>query len=296
MRTLKGAIPPMITPFKENGGIDFEAHSHNIAYWNDCQLGGLLVLGSNSEAVFLSKKEKLELLKMTVSMADTSYPILIGSGMESTIETIRLTNEAAEHGAQAALIITPHFYQSAMTDRALINHFLTLANQCDIPILIYNVTKFTGVNVSTTVIEILSQHPNIIGMKDSSGNLSQLIQLQAATADQDFQVLTGTASIWLPALALGVEAAIMALANCAAKACVQLQQGFQAGKANVTDDYRRLIAVNQLVTAGMGIPALKYACDLMGLKGGQVRQPLQSLAEVGKQIVENTLRQAKLIA
>ena len=296
MLTLKGAIPPMITPFKENGAIDFEAHSHNVAYWNECQLGGLLVLGSNSEAVFLSKKEKLELLKMTVSLADTSYPILVGSGMESTLETIRLTNDAATHGAQAALIITPHFYQSAMTDRALIDHFLTLADQCDIPILIYNVTKFTGINVSTAVVKILSQHPNIIGMKDSSGNLSQLIQLQAATTGEDFQVLTGTASVWLPALEMGVEAAIMALANCAPKACVQLQQDYLAGKTHVTNDYRQLVVVNHLVTAGMGVPALKHACDLMGLKGGHLRKPLQPLTEAGKQTVEDTLRQAKLIA
>lgn len=294
MLTFNGVIPPMITPFAVNGQIDYAAHEHNVNYWNQCQLGGLLVLGSNSEAVYLDDSEKLELIGRTVQWANSDYPILVGTGMESTISTIRLTNKAAAKGAHAALIITPHYYKSRMNDAAIIQHFTEIADQSDIPVLIYNVTKYTGINVSLQAIQTLSQHPNIIGMKDSSGSIGQLVQLQQV-ASYAFQVMTGTAAIWLPALQLGVKAAIMALANCAPKACVRLQQAIATNPEHAEAIYRKLVPVNQMVTAGFGIAGLKHACDLMGLKGGYVRKPLQPLSEDGKSTMEKALRSSGLI-
>ncbi len=287
--TFKGVIPPMITPFHENGKIDFEAHTYNVNRWSGAGLGGMLVMGSNSEAVFLSENEKLDLVKITVDNTPEDFAVLAGTGMESTIGTIDLTNKVAAKGAVGALVLTPNFYKGHMTDGALIAHFTEVADQTAIPILIYNVPKYTGINVSKKVVAELSQHPNITGMKDSSGNIGQLVQLQAIAAD-DFQILTGTASIWLPALQLGVEAAIMALANCAPEACVRVQSLYEAGEWKAAEDlYRLLVPVNHAVTAGFGIAGLKYACASNGYESGFVRSPLSELSNGQKEELDAIL-------
>ena len=274
---LKGAIPPMITPFQSDGRMDLEAHIYNLKKWNEVSLGGYLVLGSNSEAVYLSEQEKLQLIEATVQHAAEGRPIIAGTGMESTIETIRLTNKAAALGAQAALLLTPFYYKAKMSEHAIIHHFLSIAEHSDIPIMLYNVTKFTGINVSSRVVTEVSAHPNIIGMKDSSGNIGQLIHFQKA-AMNDFQVLTGTASIWYPALSLGVEAAVMALANCAPKECVQIQEWYEAGRLEEAKAlYRRMVPLNSAVTGTFGIAGLKYICELAGFRSGAVRSPLGEL-------------------
>ncbi len=275
----KGVIPPMITPFTKEGALDLDAHIHNLEKWNEIALGGYLVLGSNSETAYLSEEEKLELIKTTVRHARKSRPVIAGTGLESTIETIRLTNKAAELGADAALLLTPYYYIGKMTDAALIEHFLMVAKAVDIPIMLYNVPKFTNVNVSSKVVTEISAHPNIIGMKDSTGNIAQLIQFQKAAQD-GFQIMTGTASIWYPALTLGVEAAVMALANCAAPECVQIQEYYKAGRLEEAEAlYRRMVPLNAAVTGTFGIAGLKYACDRVGLKGGAVRSPLAPLSK-----------------
>lgn len=275
--SFKGAIPPMITPFQADGRLDLDAHIFNIKKWNEVSLGGYLVLGSNSEAAYLSEQEKLNLIEATVMHAREGRPVIAGTGMESTLETIRLTNKAAALGAHAALLLTPFYYKGKMNDGAIIHHFLKIADDSDIPIMLYNVTKFTGINVSSRVVTEISAHPNIIGMKDSSGNIGQLIHFQEA-AQGDFQVMTGTASVWYPALSLGVTAAVMALANCAPKECVQIQELYEAGRLEEAKAlYRRMVPLNTAVTGAFGIAGLKYVCEKAGFRGGAVRSPLSEL-------------------
>lgn len=291
---IKGVLPPTVTPFTAEGEVDYAANLRNVKRWNERGLGGYVVLGSNSEAVYLTEKEKLRLIEDTAENAATGYFIIAGTGMESTRETIHLTNEAAKAGAQAALIITPFYYAGKMTDRALIEHFTRIADAVSIPILIYNVTKFTHINVSPAVIAELSRHPNIIGMKDSSGSVPQLVQYQAA-ADPSFQVLVGTASAWYPGLTMGVTAGIMALANCAPDECVEIQQLFDEGKhAEAEALYRRMFPVNQAVTATYGVAGLKYACACRGISGGYVRSPLLDLEDEERKVIDKILEQAGL--
>ncbi|RPI20420.1 MAG: dihydrodipicolinate synthase family protein [Acidobacteria bacterium] len=274
---IRGVIPPVITPFKENGDIDFNAHVRNIESWNACSLAGYLALGSNSEAVYLTTEEKIELLQVTAKSAAPGRIILAGTGAESTRETISLTNEAARAGAQAALVLTPFYYWTRMTEPALIAHFTQLADAADIPVLLYNVPKFTHLNISRRAVEVLSQHPNIIGMKDSSGDVAQLASFQSVIP-AGFNLAVGTASAWYPALALGVTTGILALANCCPKECVEVQRLWEAGRNQEAQDlYRRLLPVNTAVTATFGIAGLKFAADLLGFRGGTVRSPLQEL-------------------
>ncbi|MGI6585876.1 MAG: dihydrodipicolinate synthase family protein [Lutisporaceae bacterium] len=292
---IKGVIPPMITPFKENGDVDYRLHASNVERWNNANLAGYLVLGSNSETVYMNEEEKLELIRITVETARKDRLIFAGTGMESTRETIKLTNKAARLGAHAALVLTPFYYGSKMNDEALIRYFTEVADSSDIPILIYNVTKFTHVNISANAVEVLSRNPNIIGMKDSSGDVPQLVKF-ISVVPEDFNLMVGTASSWYPALTLGINAGIMALANCSPNECALVQEYYEKGQIEKAKDaYTRIFPVNTAVTATYGIAGLKYACTLAGYEGGYVRKPLLELKDNEKEDIRNILSRARLI-
>lgn len=292
---LKGVMPPMITPFKEHGDVDYEGFVANIKKWNETGMTGYLVLGSNSETVYLSEEEKLELVRLAAENKKEDKFLLVGSGMESLRETIKLTNEAAKLGAQVALVLTPNYYNAAMTSEALINYFTQLADNSDIPILIYNVPKFTHINIKPDAVAELSRHPNIIGMKDSSGDMPQMATWKRIVPE-DFNLLVGTASAWFPALALGVKGSILALANCNPNECVEVQDLFDKGNwEEARELYQRMFPVNGAVTGAYGIPGLKYVCDKLGYVGGNVRTPLMPVKESAKAELDEILKKAQII-
>lgn len=293
---IKGVLPPMITPFKENGDVDYEKFADNINKWNNYDLAGYLVLGSNSETVFLTEEEKLKLIELTVKHRKAGKIVMAGTGMESTRETIALTNKAADLGADCAMILTPHYYGGKMNDEALINFFTDVADNVKIPVLIYNVTKFTHVNISPKAVGVLAKHPNIIGMKDSSGSIPQLINFKHAIGNEEFNLMVGTASAWYPALTIGIDGAIMALANCCPGECIEVQEQFEAGNLDEAREiYERVFPVNSAVTGKFGIAGLKYACDLLGFNGGFVRKPLLQLREEEKVELKDILAKAQVL-
>jgi 4-hydroxy-2-oxoglutarate aldolase len=292
---LKGVLPPMITPFKENGDVDYDAFVHNIQKWNNTKLAGNLVLGSNSETAYLNEEEKLELIKLAVENTVPDKHVIVGSGLESIRETIKLTNRAAKLGIKSALLLTPFYYSEKMNTVALVDYFTTIADNTDIPILIYNVPKFTHVNIGADAVARLSEHPNIIGLKDSSGDVPQLATFKRVTPD-DFNVLVGTAGAWYPALTLGIRAGIHALANCCPNECIEVQEYFEVGNwEEARNIYQRVFPVNTAVTGTYGIAGLKYACDLLGFKGGYVRSPLQALSDSEKAGLKKILTTARLL-
>jgi 4-hydroxy-tetrahydrodipicolinate synthase len=293
--SINGVIPPMLTPFKENGDVDYECHVRNLERWNQNRLCGYLVLGSNSEAAFLNEKEKLELIELTARHAKKERLVLAGTGMESVRETIRLTNRAADLGAHAALILTPSYYHEQMVDEALIGFFSEVADNVKIPVMIYNVTKFTHINISPKAVGVLSRHENIIGMKDSNGNVPQLVNFQSVIAE-DFNLMVGTAAAWYPALALGIKAGIFAVANCIPDECARVQEFFEDHQhAKAREIYRRIFPVNTALTATFGVGGLKYASQLLGYEGGTVRRPLMPLKEGEKEKLREILKAADLL-
>lgn len=293
---IKGVIPPMITPFNENDDVDYGKHVSNVQKWNEYDLAGYLVLGSNSETVYLTEEEKLKLVELTVKHRKEGKIIMVGTGMESTRETISLTNKAADLGADCALIVTPFYYGGKMNDEALINYYTEVADNVKIPVLIYNVTKFTHVNISPKAVSILSKHNNIIGMKDSSGSIPQLIEFKAVVDRNNFNLMVGTASAWYPALTLGVEASVMALANCCPGECIEVQKEYEAGNLEVARKiYERVFPVNSAVTGKYGIAGLKYVCDVLGFDGSLVRKPLLQLGEQDKINLVEILKEADII-
>lgn len=294
--SIQGAIPPMITPFTKEGDVDYEAHLHNLSRWNTFPLAGYLVLGSNSEAAYLNEEEKLELIRLSAEHAPKNRVIMAGTGLESTRETIKLTNKAARAGAHCALLLTPNYYADQMGDEAQLRYFTDVADNSDIPILIYNVTKYTHINISPRVVGQLSRHKNIIGMKDSSGSIPQLVQFKKEIDPSAFNLMVGTAAAWYPALDLGVQGAVMALANCAPRECADIQRLFDEGqRSEARALYERVFPINHALTATYGVAGLKYACDLLGFKGGYVRKPLLELSSEKKERIQALLIEGKLL-
>ncbi len=292
MEKLKGVLPPMITPFKENGDVDYEGFASNIQKWNQDKMAGYLVIGSNSETVYLSEEEKLQLVKLSVENAAPGRHVMAGTGLESARETIAFTNRCAALGAHSALVLTPFYYGGAMNSKAMVRYFTEVADHSDIPVLIYNVSKFTHVNIGADAVAELSRHPNIVGMKDSNGDVPQLATF-LRVADPSFQVMTGTFGAWFPALALGVTAIVSAMANCTPNEIAEVQELFEAGRMDEARDlYQRFFPVNAAVTGAYGIPGLKFATDYAGYTGGHVRNPLANSSQSDKEALTAILEKA----
>lgn len=290
---LAGIFPPIVTPFKKEE-VAYDYLVENINKWNNSGLKGFVLLGSNGENVFLSEAEKIEVVKTVIKSRAKDKIIIVGSGCESARETIYLTNRLAASGAQAALIVTPFYYGDKMNDEALIKYYTVVADNAEIPVLLYNVPKFTGVNINPGVLSALAKHPNIIGIKDSSGNVNQLGQY-LNEVDDNFNILVGTAGSLLGALTLGCKGGILALANIVPEKCVEIQQLIQAGKLSEARALQlRMIPVNHATTTTYGISGLKCAMDLLGYKGGETRLPLLPLKQEEKEKIRNILVKASL--
>ncbi len=292
---MEGVFPPMMTPFRENERVDYDMFARNIERWNREKLAGYVVLGSNSEASYLSEPEKLRLIRLTKESSKKERIVIAGTGLESARETVRFTQKAAGAGIDAALVLTPSYYIGQMTDKALIDHFSFVADHSPVPILIYNVPKFTHINVSLMVVKELSGHGNIVGIKDSRGDIGQLEEFRKV-APSRFHVMAGTASVWYPSLRFGVKAGILALSNFAGNLCARLQSLHELGESGEAEElHQRLLPVNAAVTAQYGVPGLKYAATLAGYEGGCVRRPLQPLDDNAKKEIREILTKAGIV-
>ena len=291
---LNGIFPPIPTPFiKEK--VAYDKLAANIQRWNTTGLKGFVVLGSNGEYVALSENEKRTVVKTVVESADDKMKIIAGTGCESTAETVRLTEDCAKLGSHAALVVSPHYYGGRMSEAALIQHYTIVADQSPIPILLYNVPKFTHLNLAAGLVARLSEHPNIIGLKDSSGNVIQLGEIINAAA-KNFNVLVGTAGVLFSGLTIGCVGGINALANVAPQQCVAILDLVKAKDLAAARQLQlKMIPVNQAVTAVYGVPGLKTAMDMLGYFGGAPRLPLLPSSKRERSEIEAILRKAELM-
>ena len=291
---LHGIFPPITTSFSK-GKVAYGKLVSNVERWNRTGLKGYVVLGSNGEYVYLSEKEKRAIVDTVVQAAADEMRVIAGTGCESTVETLRLTEDCAKLGAHAALVVTPHYYGGRMKEAALMKHFSELADHSPIPILLYNVPKFTHINMAAEFVARLAEHPNIIGLKDSSGNVIQLGEILNRVA-KDFNVMVGTAGVLFSALTIGCVGGVCALANVAPEECVKI---FDLVKADDLDSARELqlkmIQVNQAVTAIYGVPGLKAAMDMLGYYGGDPRLPLLPSSEQERSEIKDILQKADLL-
>lgn len=277
---LRGLIPPIPTPFDADGDLD-PAALESLVGTLEAQVDGLLVLGSNGEAVYLSEEERRLAVK-TARAAAPRQPLLVGTGAETTRLVIERNRQAAELGADYVLVLPPHYYKGMMTGEVLERHYRELADASPLPVLLYNMPAATGLSLSPGLVAELATHPNIVGLKDSSGHVGNLTEIMRRVP-ADFTVLTGNAPTLLAALSLGVEGGILAVANVAAGPYKTIIDLVGAGRWSEARDLQlRYNPLALAVTSGHGVPGLKAVMRLQGVSAGYPRAPLPDVSEAVK--------------
>jgi 4-hydroxy-2-oxoglutarate aldolase len=278
--SLAGIFPPIPTPFKSNEDIDFDHLQSNLERWNKEPLNGYVVGGSNGEFVFLTLDERVEVVRRARQLAPRDRLIIAGSGMESARETIAMTNRMAQVGADVALIVTPNYFKSRMTAAALERYYRQVADASPLPVMIYSVPPNTGLDMPAQAVIALAQHLNIIGIKDSGGDVTKIGLMAHETRDADFQIVAGSAGFLLGALSVGAVGCVPALGNIAGGKLAQLLEAFKQGDMETARAIQHpLVEANTAVTAHFGVPGLKAALDMLGYYGGPVRSPLMPLSD-----------------
>lgn len=287
MIKLQGIFPPIATPFDRNGDLYPAKVEHNITKLNKTGLSGYVVCGSTGESVYLTTDEKLRLFELVARHAAPEKLLLCGTGVESVRETIDLTNRAAEMGYKAAMVRTPHYYKNLVNNGAAqALYYRAVADASKIPLMIYNWPQATGVDIPAATVAELSHHPNIIAIKESSGNIEKVMQMIRET-EPGFQVLVGSAPTLAPSFAVGAVGAVLAYANAAPYSTIAIWEAHRQREFDAAMDWQRRIAhAAVLVTTKYGIPGLKYAMDLNGYYGGPVRSPLSPVGPAAKAEIE----------
>lgn len=296
--SLDGVLIPAATPFDPvTGDVEILNFRANIRAWLEHPIRGIVVGGSTGEAVFLDRAERRALLEGARTAIPEDRLMVAGTGAESTRATMALTLDAAEQGADAVLVQPPAYYRGAMTPEALRRHYRTLADTSPVPVILYQVPlRFSTVEFSTGLVAELSEHPNIIGIKDSRGDLGALSDLITHSRD-GFQVLVGSGASLYASLEVGAAGGILGVANLVAGWAGELHAAFRAGdhsRAGVLQE--RMAPLHKEIVAGLGVPGVKFALDLLGLVGGDPRPPLAPLAEKLRPRVTTALERAGLSA
>jgi 4-hydroxy-2-oxoglutarate aldolase len=293
---LNGIMPPLTTPFTGDGSLDLGALKANVARYNETGLAGYVALGSNGEAVHLSSVERGQVIKAIAQSATSEHTIIAGVNALSTRAAIEATRAAAGSGAEAALVITPYFYKSSMTAPVLTRFYTEVADQSPVPLLIYNVPQNTGVVIEPAAIAALAEHQNIIGVKDSSGNMASISDTIRRTPSS-FAVMTGNGGILYPSLVMGARGAVLAVACAAPRACVELYEAVEAGDhTRARELQNRLAPLSHAVTAQFGVAGLKAAMDMTGLAGAAARAPLTRISDADRDKIRSVLRETGLFA
>jgi 4-hydroxy-2-oxoglutarate aldolase len=293
--SLRGVFTPIVTSFDDDGNVAHDKMASNLGKWNQTGLRGYVVLGSNGEWVYLNEEERADVLRNTRQAIPQDRLMIAGTASESTVHTIRLTEQAAAIGADVAIVVNPNYYKGQMTVPVLVKYYTDIADTSPIPILIYNLPPATGMDLPADLLVELSYHPNVIGVKDTGGNMPKMGET-IRRADPSFQVLSGSANFFYPSLAIGVTGGILALANMAPDESVALLDLFNAGRIQEGRDlHLRMLPVNLAITSRFGVSGLKAALDMVGYYGGPPRLPLLPLDKARRQELESILKEANLL-
>lgn len=287
--SIGGILAPVPTPFDAAGEVAADRLAANIAAICAAGADGVVLLGSNGEAALLDEAERRTVIRAGLAAVPAGKLGLVGTGAESTRAALRMTEFAAEQGARAVMVVHPSYYKPQMTAAALREFYTAVADASPAPVLLYSVPKFTGFDIPPELVVELSGHPNIIGIKDSSGNVVQL-QGFVDRCRPGWSVLVGSASALYPALAVGCSGGVLALADLAPAGCADLYRRHRAGDLAGARQLQAVLGpVNNLVANICGVPGVKYAMDRRGLYGGPPRPPLRPLGEPDRRAVDTLL-------
>ncbi len=291
-KKLSGIAAPISTPFV-NGEVAYDRLRSNVQKYSETALAGFFALGSNGESMFLSESEKLKVLEVVLQEKADHQIVMAGAGYESTRQTISFSNQVAEMGADFVSILTPSYFKKRLTDEAMIGYYTDVADAVPIPVIAYNAPGFTGMTLTPKVVEVISRHPNVIGLKDTSkGNMSTYLSV----AGNDFDILSETVSTLFESMLLGAKGGVVSLANAFPAPCCEL---YEACKAIDLDKARRLhymlIKLNRSVSGSFGVAGVKYAAEVAGYYGGDPRKPLLPITEEGRQSIRKAIEAAGLL-
>lgn len=289
---IRGVLPALITPFTKDNKVDEEGLKQNIRFLIENGVSGIVPCGTTGESATLSIEEHEKVIEIAVDCS--TVPVVAGTGSNNTTEALELTRSARDAGADAALLITP--YYNKPNDRGMLAHFKKIANEVDIPIILYNVPSRTGVNLKPEVVAELAKECNIIGVKEASGNLDQVTKILELTQDDDFVVLSGDDGLTLPIMALGGAGVISVVANIAPKLMVSLVEA--SGKGNMEEARKLHLKLAPLIRAVFletnPIP-IKRAVELMGLPAGGLRLPLAGMSDDNERKLKTALNDLHLL-
>ena len=288
---LEGVFPPMATPFDGEGAVDPAAIRSNVDRWIRAGVRGVVALGSNGEAPFLTEDESDDVIAAARDRVPSTHVLIAGTGRESTRGTIDACRRAAAIGADAVLVRTPSFFKGRMTHEAFVRHYTAVADACPVPVLLYNFTAVTGVNLPPETVAELARHPNIVGVKESGTDGAQMAALIDLTPPPPaFTVIAGSAPTFFTSLGLGARSAILAVAGVVPGLCISLYEAARAGRHEEARRLQaRLTPLARLVTTGFGVPGLKAAMELAGFIGGDPRPPLLPAPAAAKEQIRAEL-------
>jgi len=298
MSRLRGILLPVTTPFlsDSSSSVDFPVLSANLEKWNKTGISGYVLLGSTGERVHLNEREYLQVIELAraqVPNGPDGLAFVVGAGQQSTVVTINEIKKAAQAGAYAVLVITPHFYRSAITQESLTTYYNAVADASPVGVLLYSMPALTGVNIEPETIARLSEHPNIIGVKDSSNDMagfSKTVKL----CPSDFAVMTGNGTVLLDALRAGATGGILAVGCAVPETCLEIFRAFHSGEPERASVLQaKLTPLAAAVTTRFGIGGLKAALDLSGYQGGAVREPLRAADESARTEIARLLEEVR---
>ncbi len=289
---LRGVLGPVVTPFQSAlGEVNINAFTHNVRAHMTAGLHGVVVAGSTGEAALLDDVERIRLVEAARREVPSDRLLLAGVGVESTRATVRLAQQAAAAGADAVLVVSPHYYTSAMTARALLDHFHRVADESPVPVVLYNIPKYVGFTIAPTLVGELAEHKNIIGIKDSSGDID-LLTVYINKQTDAFSVLTGSGSLFCSSLQSGARGGILAVALFAPELTLSIYRSIMDGDLpSAASLQARLTPMATEIVGTMGVPGVKSAMDAIGLAGGPVRAPLLPLSQPEGRRVRALLRE-----
>jgi len=295
-QSLGGILRPITTPFTSDETIDTQGLTSNIEKWNSTGVTGYVVLGSTGERVNLDGREYLEVIETARRAVPDSMTFIAGAGQQSTRTTIEEIKRAAKAGAEAVLVITPHYYKTAITQEALVNHYTAVADASSIPIILYSMPDLTGIKIEPETAARLSEHQNIVGMKDSSNDLEKFGDA-VRLAGKDFAMTIGNGTVFNEALQAGARGGILAVGCCGPEICLEIYHAVQAGEVDRAAGLQeKLTPLARAVTKTYGIGGLKTAMEMAGYVGGDVRAPLrrpsEDVAEI-RTLLNNAVAAAK---
>ncbi|HEX4379000.1 MAG TPA: dihydrodipicolinate synthase family protein [Candidatus Acidoferrum sp.] len=286
---LGGVYPALTTPYAADGEVSLADLKYNIERYNSTGVTGYVALGSTGESVLLSRTEMDDVLTTVRDAAGQGKRLIAGTGAESTQDTIERTKRAAEFGYHFALVKTPHYYKPAYKPEVLIAHYRRVADASPIPVLLYSVPIFTGVTLEAPEVAALAAHPNIVGIKESSGHVMRVAEIVSA-CPADFQILTGSAGTMLAGLTVGAKGAILALGSALPEMCVALYDLYRNGEIDKARALQNtLLKAGKVIQSEHAIAGIKFAMDQRGYHGGVPRSPLVPLPDAYKQRVLETL-------